>query len=54
MEVPSTEVDRWQVSVLVWGAISYEGKCALEIADGTLKSKGYLNILQRRLIWNFP
>ena len=54
MEVPYTEVDRWQVSVLLWGAISYEGKCVLEIVDGTLKSEGYLNILQRRLIRNFP
>lgn len=53
-EKPSpVERDRWQASVLLWGAISYDGNCILEVIDGTLDSATYLNILKRRLLKNY-
>ena len=47
------EQDRWGESRLVWGTISYEGKCIIEIINGTMKSSIYLDILRRRLLKNY-
>ena len=52
--VPPIERDRWQVSVLVWGAMSYNGNCILECIDGTMNAIVYLDILKRRLLKNYP
>ena len=54
MEVPTTESDRWQASVLIWGAIAYPKKSILEIVEGDFKSDNYLALLQRRLLRNLP
>ena len=54
VEVPSTQTDHWQDSVMIWGAIGFDGKFVLEIVDETMGSKTYLDILQRRLPHNFP
>ncbi len=53
-KVPPTQRDRWQDSILVWGAISSDGKFILEIINGTMNSNTYLNILKKRLLKNFP
>jgi transposase len=52
--LPSVERDRWQASVLCWGAISYQGNCILECMDGTMNGRVYLDILKRRLLKNYP
>ena len=52
--LPPTQRDRWQVSVLVWGAMSYNGNCILECIDGTMDAGVYLGILKRRLLKNYP
>lgn len=54
MEVPFTEVDRWQDSVMVWGCITWDGTSILEIIDGTMNTSKYLDILKRRLLRNLP
>lgn len=48
------ERDRWQPSVLLWGAISFDGNCILEVIHGTMDSVIYLDLLKRRLLKNFP
>ena len=53
-EVPPTQRDRWQDSVLVWGAIGSNGKFILEIVNGTMGFQTYLDILKKRLLKNFP
>ena len=54
-ETPTAiERDKWHVSILIWGAISYDGKSILEIVEGTMNSETYLKILKRRLLRNFP
>jgi len=50
---PPTESDRWDVSRLVWGSIAYDGTCLIEVIDGTMDSKVYLDLLQRRLLRNY-
>ena len=49
-EVPPTQKDRWQDSVLVWGAIGSNGKFILEIVYGTMDYTIYLEILKRVII----
>jgi len=48
------ERDRWQVSILVWGAIKFNQTSILEFIDGTLDSTKFLDILKRRLMKNLP
>ena len=52
--LPLIKTDRWKVSVLCWGAISFEGKFILEIVDESMGSDKYLNILKKRLLRNLP
>jgi len=53
-QVPFTTVDRWQGSVLVWGCITWDGTCILEIIDGHANSGKYVDVLKRRLLRNLP
>jgi hypothetical protein len=53
-EVPSIQKDRWQASILVWGAITYARTSMLEVVDGTMKATNYVDILTRRLLKNLP
>ena len=53
-EVPPIQRDHWQDSVMIWGAIGFEGKFILEVLEGTMDSGVYLDILKRRLLRNFP
>jgi len=46
--------DRWQESLLLWGAISYNQNCILEIMKGTMDSVVYAKILKKRLLKNYP
>jgi transposase len=47
------ERDRWQASVLLWGAISLNGNCILELINGTMNAVIYLDILKKRLLKNY-
>ena len=53
IEPEAIQIDRWQVSVLLWGAISYDRNCILELMTGTFNSGVYLDILKARLLKNF-
>ena len=53
-EAPSIQRNRWQDTVLVWGAINSSGKFILEILDGTMNAESYVTILKKRLLKNFP
>lgn len=44
--------DRWQASVLVWGAFKYNQTLILIFVDETLDSTKFLDILRRRLLKN--
>jgi len=46
------ERDRWQFSLLLWRAISFDRKCILEVMTGTLNSNDFEKILKRRLLKN--
>ena len=46
IEPEAIQIDRWQVSVLLWGAISYDRNCILELMTGTFNSGVYLDILK--------
>ena len=48
------ERNRWQVSILVWGAIRWDETSAFECINGTLNSSKYLDILKRKLLRNLP
>jgi len=48
------ERDRWQVSILVWGAIKYKQTSMLEMVNGTLTSKKFHDFLKSRLMKNLP
>jgi len=52
MEIPATESDRWQGSIMVWGALTSEKVSLLHIIDGEWKSKNYLDMLKARLLKN--
>jgi len=54
MEVPFTDVDRWQESVMVWGCIPWNGTSILEVVNGTMMTPKHLDILKRRLLRNLP
>jgi hypothetical protein len=36
--------------VMMWGAMSYRGVCLLRQVHGTLKSRGYINVLAKNAI----
>ncbi len=46
-QLPLIQKDRWQASVLCWGAISFEGKIILEAIEKTMTAPIYLDILKR-------
>ena len=48
------ERDRWQASIMIWGAIKYNKISILEVIDGTMNSGKYHDILTRRLLKNLP
>ena len=50
----SVERDRWQVSVMVWAAIIYDGTSILERINGNLNLITFLDILKKRLLRNLP
>lgn len=52
--VPSTQSDRWQDSIMVWGAISFKGISILHVIDDDWKSGNYLKMLKRKLLRNIP
>lgn len=52
--LPLIKKDRWQASVLCWGAISFEGKLMLEVVEETMDSVEYLKILKKRLLRSLP
>lgn len=54
MDVPTLQIDRWQPSVLIWGAIVYAKTSILEVIQGTMNSEDYLAILKRRLLMTLP
>ena len=42
-EVPATQRDPWQASVLIWGAISFSGKLIIEVVDGNMNSQTFIS-----------
>ena len=52
MEILATESDRWQGSIMVWGALTSEKVSLLDIIDGECKSKNYLDMFKVRLLKN--
>ena len=48
------EQDRYQFSILVWGAISYDGTSILEIVNQTMNSDFYLKILNEGFLRTCP
>ena len=36
IDLEAIQIDAWQVSVLIWGAISFDGNCILELMTGLL------------------
>ncbi len=53
-EVAPTESDRWQDSIMIWGAISSKGVSILHIINEDWKSCDYLLMLKKRLLKNLP
>ena len=53
-DVPPIETNRWQISIMVWGAITYKKVSILEVINGEWKSTNYLAMLKRRLLKNLP
>ena len=53
-EVEPTERDRWQTSILIWGAITYNGISIIEVINGNMNGTTYLSILKKRLLKKLP
>ena len=53
IKINPIEFNRFQASLVVWGAISYDQNSILEIRFDNFNADKYLNLLRRRLLKNF-
>jgi len=49
-----TQRDRWQFSLLLWGAISLERNYVFEMMTSKLNSNDFEKILKRRVLKDYP
>jgi transposase len=53
-EIPTRELTQNNFSLMVWGAIWYQGRSTLSITTGSINSKRYCEILGEHLLPSYP